>query len=111
MEAASDNKGKGQEDKHVVGGNRGRATSNNGSTNNGGVSSLSHGNQHGYNPGHDRGGAYGGYARGWQRQSYRGYHYGGSHFSANSGHGGGEHSAGRAVPRVQAPINLPGAVG
>jgi hypothetical protein len=30
------------------------------------------------NPGHDRGRAYGGYARGWQRQQHPGYRYSGS---------------------------------
>jgi hypothetical protein len=31
-----------------------------------------------FNPGHDRGRAYGGYARGWQRQHHPGYRYSGS---------------------------------
>jgi hypothetical protein len=38
-----------------------------------------------YNPGHDRGRVYGGYARGWQRQTHPGDRYSGSRLS--NGHG------------------------
>jgi hypothetical protein len=47
-------------------------------------------NQFGYNPGHDRGRAYGGYTRGRQRQHHRGYRYGGSRFTASNNRAGSE---------------------
>jgi hypothetical protein len=50
-----------------------------------------------YNPGHERGGAYGGYARGWQRHPYRGYRYSGSRFNGSAGRGGGDQVAGQSA--------------
>jgi hypothetical protein len=47
-----------------------------------------------YNPRHERGRSYGGYARGWQRRSYNGYRYSGSRFNGGIGRGGGDHGAG-----------------
>jgi hypothetical protein len=38
-----------------------------------------------YNLRHERGRAYGGYARGWQRCPYRGYRYSGSWFNGSVG--------------------------
>jgi hypothetical protein len=56
----------------------------------------------GYNPGHTRGPAYQGYARGWQRPPHRGYQYSGSRFHGNVGRGRGDSFAGQATPHANA---------
>jgi hypothetical protein len=55
-----------------------------------------------YNPGHERGRLYGGYARGWQRHPYRGYRYSGSQFKGGIGRGGGDHGTGHSMSHVHA---------
>jgi hypothetical protein len=68
-----------------------------------------------YNLGHERGRAYGGYARGWQRRPYQGYKYSESLFNGSVGQGGGNHVAGqnaslktgsRTTPQHQAAAEM-----
>jgi hypothetical protein len=53
-----------------------------------------------YNPGHEHGRSYGGYARGWQRRPYRGYRYSGSRFNGSVGRGGGDQRIGQTDHHV-----------
>jgi hypothetical protein len=64
-----------------------------------------------YNPGHERGGSYGSYARGWQRHPYRGYRYSGSRFNGGIGRGGGDHGAGHSTSHVHMKVHLIPCVG
>jgi hypothetical protein len=95
---AKGHKGKGQLEERAVEGDRSK-TNNSASLNiidgrdnasRRGPPPPQHPNQYGYNPGHDWGRAYGGYARGWQRQPHRGYRYGGSRFTASSSRSGSD---------------------
>jgi hypothetical protein len=76
MNAGGD-KGKGQQEERPAEGDHTRAN-NSGAMNYGSSNASKRGplppcpNQFSFNPGHDRGRAYGGYVRGWQRQPHRG---------------------------------------
>jgi hypothetical protein len=97
MEAGGD-KGKGQQEERSAEGDRNRANNTAIMTNGSGNASKRgppphRPNQYGYNPRHDRGRAYGGYARGWQRQSHQGYMYSGSCCTAGSSSSGSDQPA------------------
>jgi hypothetical protein len=60
-----------------------------------------------YNPWHDRGRAYGGYARGWQRQQHPGYRFSGSRINTDRARAGQPAANAQCATNAQATAQRP----